>query len=167
MRPYAGEIDLKGTEMIIVATDDKEVNAIVSQDANRNGILLNDVEQSSRSTFIVPSVVRRGKLIITVSTSGASPGLAYRIRNELEHQYGNEYEIYVNFLAELREKVKEKIVNEEVRGIIFHNVLNFDIIDQVRKGTFNAFRERLMERIEQEYTPEQWKQFYTIQEGRT
>ncbi|HHT9131554.1 MAG TPA: precorrin-2 dehydrogenase/sirohydrochlorin ferrochelatase family protein, partial [Candidatus Tripitaka californicus] len=71
---------LAGAFLVIAATDDKEVNQKVWEDAQRHGLLVNVVDQPGLCNFIVPSVVNRGELQISISTGGASPALAKRIR---------------------------------------------------------------------------------------
>jgi precorrin-2 dehydrogenase / sirohydrochlorin ferrochelatase len=95
--------DLDGAFLVIAATDDSAVNAGIVRVARSRGILTNDAETPERGDFVVPSVVRRGSLMLTVTTAGASPSLASRIRQSLERQYGPEYEPYVMLLAEVRD----------------------------------------------------------------
>lgn len=90
-RHYAGETDLQGSGLAVAATDDSAVNARVCEDAHKMGIPVLDAGHPQRGTFILPAVLRRGKLIMAVSTSGASPRLAVRLRDELAAQYGPEY----------------------------------------------------------------------------
>ena len=85
-RPFR-PVDLKGVALAVAATDDAAVNQLVSREARKRRIWVNVVDQPALCTFIAPSVVRRGKLVIAISTGGASPALAKWIRKDLEKQY--------------------------------------------------------------------------------
>lgn len=97
--------DLDGTFLVIAATDDRTVNHAVSAGAMSRGLLVNVVDDPDASNFIVPAVVRRGELTVAVSTGGASPALARRLREELEVRFGPEYEELVEILAALRPEI--------------------------------------------------------------
>ncbi|MEX2415681.1 MAG: NAD(P)-dependent oxidoreductase [Paenibacillaceae bacterium] len=158
LRNYEGEDDLKNADLVFAATNDNIVNRLITDDARKLQIPVNDLGDSKLSTFIVPAVLRRGRLIMSVSTSGASPGLAKRIRNELTACYGVEYELYVDFLSELREWVAEKVANEQCRAMIFHHVLKFDILELIQAEKLHAFRLWLQIMLEQELQVDEWEQ---------
>jgi precorrin-2 dehydrogenase/sirohydrochlorin ferrochelatase len=100
--------DLDRTFLAIACTDDDKVNDRVCAAARRRGVLVNVVDSPDRCDFIVPSVVSRGALNIAISTSGVSPALCRRMRQELEQRYG---ERYADFL-ELMEKSRSRIIRE-------------------------------------------------------
>ena len=81
-REYAAE-DLEGTFMVIAATDDTDVNIRVYEDAERRAMLVNVVDVPPLCNFILPAIVRTGPLAIAISTAGASPALAKRIKREI------------------------------------------------------------------------------------
>jgi precorrin-2 dehydrogenase/sirohydrochlorin ferrochelatase len=122
--------------LVIAATDVKEVNEQVYRDANAREQLINRVDHPAQSNFILPAVIRRGKLAIAISTSGASPALAAEIRQKLECDYGVEYERYVEFLGELRLLVKQRVKDPQERGRILKEVLALDILASIREGAF-------------------------------
>ena len=97
--------DLKGAALVIAATDSREVNRKVFGVAERWGILCNAVDQPEECHFYYPAVVRRGALQIAISTSGTSPALAHRLREELQEQFGPEYEPYLAWLQAIRQVV--------------------------------------------------------------
>lgn len=123
--------------LVIAATDSSVVNNQVYEDAAARGQLINRVDCPEQSHFIVPAIVRRGKLVIAVSTSGASPSLAGEIRDKLEQAYGEEYESYVDFLGELRLRVQQRIVEPAARRKILKKVLELDILAWIREGSFD------------------------------
>ncbi|WP_066049245.1 precorrin-2 dehydrogenase/sirohydrochlorin ferrochelatase family protein [Robertmurraya korlensis] len=100
--------DIEDAFYIISATNDPHVSSDLKKGVNPNQ-LVNFADDHSSSNTIVPSVVRRGRLAIAVSTSGASPSLTKKIKHELEENYGQEYEDYVEFLMQKRIYIQEHI----------------------------------------------------------
>ena len=83
--------DLEGAELAFAATDSREVNAAVAREARVRGVRVNVADRPSEGDFAVPATLRRGGLQVAVSTGGASPALARRIRTELEAVFGPEW----------------------------------------------------------------------------
>jgi precorrin-2 dehydrogenase/sirohydrochlorin ferrochelatase len=135
--------DTAAYSIVIAATDQAEVNEAVYKEATALGAWVNVTDRPDWSSFIVPSVVRRGKLILAVSTGGASPSLAKSIARELEASYGTEYEIYLDFLSELRLKVHSSVKDIEVRQQIFKRALDWDILGKIRDGSFERWKQKL------------------------
>ena len=100
-RPYKHG-DLEGSDLAFAATDSREVNAAVAREAEERGVLINVADRPSEGDFAVPSTLRRGGLQVAVSTGGASPTLARRIRNELEASFGPEWAGVVGELETVR-----------------------------------------------------------------
>jgi precorrin-2 dehydrogenase/sirohydrochlorin ferrochelatase len=90
VRPYEYG-DLDGASLAFTATDSREVNATVAGEAKERGIPINVADRPTEGDFAVPSTLRRGRLQVAVSTGGASPTLARRIRSELEEAFGPEW----------------------------------------------------------------------------
>lgn len=111
-RPYQEE-DLKEAFLVIAATNSPEVQVRVFQEAEEKGIPCNVVDKPELCSFIVPSVVQRGDLLIAISTGGASPAVARRIREKLESLFGEEYTIYLRLMRKIREKVLAKNLSPE------------------------------------------------------
>jgi precorrin-2 dehydrogenase/sirohydrochlorin ferrochelatase len=103
---YAGKY-LDGATLVIGATDDEQTNAAISRDARAKGIPVNIVDDPQKCDFILPAVVQRGDLAITIGTGGKSPALARHLREDLEKQYGKEYETFLNVLGNLRTKMEK------------------------------------------------------------
>ena len=101
--------DLKGAQIVVAATDQQPVNEQVSRLAKRKGIWINVVDQPGLCSFIVPSVVRRGKLELAISTGGASPALSKWIRKDLERRYGSELGRLLRASARIRGGVRKKV----------------------------------------------------------
>ncbi|MEW6607740.1 MAG: bifunctional precorrin-2 dehydrogenase/sirohydrochlorin ferrochelatase [bacterium] len=114
----------KDTFLVIAATNDKQFNAKIARDANKLNLLINVVDSPEMCNFIVPAIMVRGDLIISVSTSGKSPALARKIKEDLEIIYGTEYEALVDSLAKLRNKVKVEYKDEEERKLFWEKLLS-------------------------------------------
>lgn len=110
--------DLAEAFLVIAATNDRKVNEAVAQ-AAAPGQLVNVVDDPERCDFHVPAVIRRGPLTIAVSTGGASPAVARRIRRELEEKYGEEYRPYLEFLQRARGIVLREVEDAEGRKRLF------------------------------------------------
>ena len=83
-------------DLVIAATDDQALNLQIVQETKARNILVNSVDGASNSDFLFPALIRRGDLLIAVSTSGKRPALARKIRQELEFIFGQEYAEIVN-----------------------------------------------------------------------
>lgn len=120
--------------LVIAATDDPEMNRMVSLAAGERNIPVNAVDQPSDCTFIVPSILRRGDLVIAVSTSGKSPALARRLRERLEGMFGEEYRAYVQLMGKVRENVLSGDYPPERKGEILRELIDSDLLDAIRLG---------------------------------
>jgi precorrin-2 dehydrogenase/sirohydrochlorin ferrochelatase len=100
--------DLHDAFLVIAATADDAVNEWVYREADRRGILCNAVDQPPRCHFYFAAVVRRGALQIAISTSGLSPSLAQRLRQELEAEIAPEYEEWLGWLGRVRVALMER-----------------------------------------------------------
>src|SRR6202165_961332 len=87
--------DLDGKFLAVVATASRSLNELVYREAQRRGVLCNVVDVPELCDFFYPAVVRRGDLQIAISTSGQSPSLAQKLRQQLERQFGPGYETWV------------------------------------------------------------------------
>jgi len=111
--------DLDKAFLVISATDNPAVNALIATEAERSNILLNVVDSPAECNFIVPASVVRGNLLISVSTSGRSPALARKIRQRMEQNYGCEYGPLLEILGCCRKLVLERVPDIEERKQIF------------------------------------------------
>jgi len=115
--------DLKNARVVIAATDDPQVNQAVYDDARSRGILVNVVDDPAHCTFHVPAVVRRGPIAIAISTGGACPALAKRLRKEIETAVGAEYAQLATLLAELRPRARTRVPRER-RQALWHELMD-------------------------------------------
>ena len=125
--------DLADAFVAIVATDDRELNRQVAEEANSKAVLVNVVDDAENSDFIVPSYLRRGEVTIAVSTSGRSPALARKIRTRLEKELGNEYASLIRLIGEVRAEVKREGMN--IDGDRWQEALDLDLLlELLRRG---------------------------------
>jgi siroheme synthase-like protein len=137
LRPYESR-DLDGCFLVIAATEDNDTNVRVFEDAEQRQMLCNVVDVTHLCNFILPSIVRRGDLAIAVSTGGASPALARRIRISLGQCYGDEYAVALELLGSLREQLKARYPDPRERKIIFERLVYSELMDLVRAGDADA-----------------------------
>jgi precorrin-2 dehydrogenase/sirohydrochlorin ferrochelatase len=131
---YFDRTDLEGMFLVIASTDSPETNDAVARACREQDILVNVVDPPEEGSFVVPSSVRRGDLMIAVSTGGASPALAKKIRQELEARYGPEYALFLEKLAALRTRIIAEVSDEQRRRNIFHALADSDVIDLLKQG---------------------------------
>lgn len=126
--------DLDRTFLVIAATENNDTNVRVFQDAEARQLLCNVVDVTHLCNFILPSIVRHGDLAIAVSTGGASPAMARRIRISLAQCYGDEYAVALELLGSLREELKAMYPSPDHRKIVFERMVYSDFMDMVRTG---------------------------------
>lgn len=103
------EIYIKDASVIIAATNNRELNMEIGLYCKAKNKLVNVVDNIEISNFTVPSYIKRGDLLISVSTGGKSPSLSSKIKKEIEERYTEDYEEYLNVLGDIRKKVNKKI----------------------------------------------------------
>lgn len=116
--------DLKGMELVVAATDDQPVNKQAARWAKQKGLLINVVDQPSICSFIVPSVVRRGKLCLAISTSGVSPALSKWIRKDLERRYGSELGKLLARSSRIRGALKDAVPSYNRRKRLYEEAID-------------------------------------------
>ena len=142
-REYSGPQDLEGVFMVIAATNDTDVNIQVYDDAEQRAMLVNVVDVPPLCNFILPAVIRTGPLAIAISTAGASPALAKRIRNEIAEEYGEPYARLAILLNEVRGWAKGTLPTYQDRKVFFESIVNGepDPIELLRRGDEHAVRD--------------------------
>lgn len=119
--------DLDGVVLAIAATRDNYLNQIIFDESDRRGILCNAVDQPHRCHFYFPAVVRRGALQIAISTGGLSPSLAKRLRQQLEQQFGPEYEPWLEWLGSIRAALMNAGLSFEDRKQLLANFASAEL----------------------------------------
>ncbi|HAK60869.1 MAG TPA: siroheme synthase [Nitrospiraceae bacterium] len=139
------ERHLDGSFLVIAATDSPEVNSAVGRLCRKKNILVNVVAPPEESSFIVPSVVERGPLMIAVSSSGVSPALVKKVKQEIGDVYGPEYELLLEKLAELRRRLMDEVPGEDTRRNILTAVVESDVLELYRQGRLQEAERRIEE----------------------
>jgi len=129
--------------MVIAATSDSEVNIGVYDDAERRAMLVNVVDVPPLCNFILPAVVRTGPLAIAISTAGASPALAKRMKSQIAAEYGEPYARLAVMLNEVRGWAKGTLPTYQDRKVFFESIVNGapDPIELLRAGDEDAVRD--------------------------
>jgi precorrin-2 dehydrogenase/sirohydrochlorin ferrochelatase len=135
--------DLEGAFVAIAATDDTDVNIRVFEDAERRAMLVNVVDVPPLCNFILPAIVRTGPLAIAISTAGASPALAKRIKREIAAAYGEPYARLAVLLNEARGWAKATLPTYQDRKAFFEGIVNGepDPVELLRAGDEGAVRD--------------------------
>jgi precorrin-2 dehydrogenase/sirohydrochlorin ferrochelatase len=134
--------DLEGTFMAIAATNDTDVNIRVYDDAERRAMLVNVVDVPPLCNFILPAIIRTGPLAIAISTAGASPALAKRIRDQIADEYGEPYARLAIMLNDVRGWAKGTLPTYQDRKAFFESIVNGepDPVELLRRGDERAVR---------------------------
>jgi precorrin-2 dehydrogenase/sirohydrochlorin ferrochelatase len=125
--------DLQGAFLAIAATGDRAANAAVADEGAQLGILVNLADRPAVGNFHTAAAVRRGDLLIAVSTGGASPALAARIRRELAARYGDEYARLLALLRRLREGPASALPAQQ-RAALWRDLLAGPLLGWLRGG---------------------------------
>lgn len=131
---------LDGRFLVVAATEDRTVDRLVFEAAEARGIFVNTPDVPELCSFILPAIVRRGPLCIAVSTSGASPALASRIRSEIAQTYGNAHVRLAEMLDAIRPWARENLPTYDDRKSFFSGIVNGspDPVDLLAAGDEGA-----------------------------
>lgn len=132
--------DVRGAVLVIAATDRRQVNECVAALARRQRCLVNVVDRPELCTLVVPSVIRRGRLTVAISTGGLSPALARRLRQQLEGVLPAGYGGYLRALGRLREEMKGLVCDAAERRAILTRAASEDAYEAFQRGGVAAFR---------------------------
>jgi precorrin-2 dehydrogenase / sirohydrochlorin ferrochelatase len=128
------EGDLKGAFLVIVAEFHGNINERVFREAEEEGILVNVMDDIPHCTFTFGSLVKRGHLTISVSTSGAAPTLAVRLRQKFEKEFGHEYAPFLEFMQQLRGPMASYYPEFEIRKTLWYQLIDSDVLDHFRQN---------------------------------
>jgi siroheme synthase-like protein len=134
---------LDGAFLTFACTDDQQVNRQVFADCDACGILCNVVDVPELCHFYMPSILRRGDLVITVSTSGNSPAFAKKVRLFLESLIGDEFGLLVELLGELKEEIRSRLKTIEQRRQFIELIWKSDVWRYLREENWDMARECL------------------------
>ncbi len=139
--------DLEGCILAFVVTDDRSVNAEVSREGHERGVWVNAVDDIPNCDFIVPSIVRRGDLVVAVSTSAGSPAMARRMREELEAFLTEDYALMLELAAEVRRELRQREVT--VDPDIWNAALDADVKRLLGEGRRDEAKQRLLRSLQE------------------
>ena len=127
-------LDLEGCWLAVAATDSEETNRRVGEEADQAGIWVNVVDRPEICGFSVPAHFRQGELTVSVSTGGASPMLAARIKNDLASLFDPTWADYCRLLSALRTRVLGAGQGSDENKKVFEAVLEADLLSPLRAG---------------------------------
>ncbi|MEI8337018.1 MAG: bifunctional precorrin-2 dehydrogenase/sirohydrochlorin ferrochelatase [Actinomycetes bacterium] len=131
--------DLDGVWLALSATGVLEVDQEVARCATERRVWVASADDPSASTCSIPTVLRRGDLLLTVSTGGRSPALAAWLKDRLSEEFGPEYETLLDVMAEIRDE--QKALGLPTEGLDWRRALDSGILEDVRMGRIDAARE--------------------------
>lgn len=135
--------DLRGVFLAIAATNDRQANHHVFNLAARQRIPVNVVDDPTHSSFIVPSLVQRGDLLIAISTSGQSPALAKALRQKLQREIGPEYLFLLKLLGTARKKILSSEMGSKRKQVLFRKLVGGDFLSLIRQKDYPGLESRL------------------------
>lgn len=143
--------DLDGAWLVIAATDDPQINGDVAEEATARHIWVNVVDDPQRCSAIIPAVLRRGLLCLAISTGGASPAWARRLRDDIATRYGLEYGTLAELLWEARQvwKTRSAHVTQAARKQAWEDVLDFPLLELIRADRIVEAESAIMTRLDQ------------------
>jgi len=130
--------DLKGAFLAFEATGEAETARAAAAEAGEQGVPINVADVPELCSFIAPAVVKRGDLRIAISTGGASPAFARKIREELEERFGAEYELMIDVLAAARRWLKARERDDGARRRRLTSLAGSELCDCLKRGDFAA-----------------------------
>ncbi len=135
--------DLEGVFLVFAATSQPAVQQQIAEQAKRYGVLLNSADSPDQCDFHVPAKIRRGDLLIAVSTGGASPALSALIKHRLYLEFGPEYGALVDLLACIRRQIVDRSSVSETNKELFQHLLEQPLAEMIRAGRWEEIRTRL------------------------
>lgn len=132
-RPYESS-DVAGRFLVIGATDDEAENRKISRDAEANNVLCNIADLPDACNFILPAIVKRGDLLLAISTCGNSPAFAKHLRQRLEKDFGEEYTEFLRLMGALRKRLLDTRHAPEEHKPLFEALINEGLLEMVKEG---------------------------------
>lgn len=160
-RGYASG-DLKGMFLAISASDNRKVNQMVYEDAVSCNVLCNVADIPDACHFTLPSVITRGDLTITISSSGKSPALSRKLRIELEKIFGKEYAECLQLMGAIRTKLLKKSHDPDNHRHLFRNILDKGLVEMIKHNNIKAVNELMFDVFGKGYT---WELLMNTEQG--
>ncbi len=138
-RPFKAE-DLDDADLVFACTSNREVNRHIARACKEKNILCNITDAPDEGDVVLPSLVERGDLLLTMSTSGRSPALCKKIRQELDCRFGQEYELLLVLMGRIRSTLLTLGQSSDENAVCFRALVNSSLTD--------ALRDRDIERVQ-------------------
>lgn len=148
-RPYDSG-DLHGAFLVVASTSNPELNTRIGRLCQEKDILCNVVDQPELCSLVWPSLISQGELQIAVSTGGASPALARRIRRELDQIFGPEYEIWLTVLQRLRPYIIARSRPQTENAVLFRSLTDQELLEAISRADGPGLLALLEERLPQD-----------------
>lgn len=145
--------DLAGAALAFAATDRREVNAAVAAEARAAGVPCNVADDPEACDFLVPALVRRGDLLIAISTGGASPAVARRVRETLEARFGPEWAPYLDLLSAVRAALLGLGEEPDRNRELFGDLADLDLLPLIRDGRWREVEAAVVAAAERRLGP--------------
>lgn len=137
--------DLRDAFLVIVSELDPEATESIWREAQAEKVLINAMDDVSHCTFVAGSVVRRGPLVIAISTSGCAPALSVRLRQRLEQTLDPEYASFLELMGSLRAPMAARFPDFEERRRRWYALVDSDILDLLKANDLDAVHQRIEE----------------------
>jgi len=134
--------DLEGYTLAFVATDDRSVNSTVADEGKARKVWVNAVDDPPYCDFIMPGIAQKGDLIIAISTSGRSPAMARKMREEIEKFLTDDWAAMLELAAEVRAELRER--GKLIDADVWNRALDPDLKNLLAKGKQAEAKERLL-----------------------
>ena len=135
--------DVASMFLVFSATDDPELNHRIEEDAARQRVLCNSATQPDRGDFILPSIIERGDLLVSISTSGKSPAVARQLRQDLEGYLGEEYAPFLRLMGAVRERLLEREHAPHEHRKAFRLLIEGGLLSLVKSGDQDGINQLL------------------------
>ena len=131
-------LDLSDAFLVIGATDNEQLNRQIHGDAEKRNMLCNIADRPKSCNFILPSIIQRGDLVFTISTSGKSPAYAKHLRQTLEGLFGEEHAVFLRLMGKIREKLLKEDHEPEFHKPIFEKLIADDLVEKIKQNDIIA-----------------------------
>lgn len=130
--------DVEHADLVVIATNNNEVNTKVLESVPHHA-LCNHASKAQVGNVTIPSILKRGKLSISVSTNGASPKLSKKMISRISDMYDESYEMYIDFLYESRQLIKRLSIEPSRKQDLLQHILSDEYLDEVKQREFTRW----------------------------
>lgn len=130
--------DVEHADLVVIATNNNDVNTKVLESVPHHA-LCNHASKAQVGNVTIPSILKRGKLSISVSTNGASPKLSKKMISRISDMYDESYEMYIDFLYESRQLIKRLSIEPSRKQDLLQHILSDEYLDEVKQREFTRW----------------------------